>query len=107
MQDVPTGSLPLGDMQWQRNKDRKKLLGRTKDYTKISMPLACMHPPTQAEWNIWRQQLTSGLSLGRSQKLPLALGQWRAHMRVIPGYFIDPQGDHLLSLQTSIGRCTP
>jgi len=57
------------------------------------------HIPTQAEWNVWRQRLTSGLSLGRSQALALPLGKWRAHMRKKLGYFIEVQGNHLLSLQ--------
>jgi len=57
------------------------------------------HIPTQAKWNVWRQRLTSGLSLGQSQTLALPLGQWKAHMRERPGYFIEVQGNHLLSLQ--------
>jgi len=56
-------------------------------------------PPTLQEWNLWWQWLTSGLSLGQGQHLPLPLRLWRATIRNALGYFIDITGNYLLALQ--------
>jgi len=57
-----------------------------------------MSLPTQQDWNLWRQWLTSGLSLGRGQQLSLPLRPWQAHVNEAPGYFMDITGHHLYSL---------
>jgi len=55
-------------------------------------------PPTTQEWNLWQQRLTSGLSVGRGQHLPLLLGPWRDTIWMTPGYFMDTTGSYLLEL---------
>ncbi len=59
----------------------------------------CTSPPTPQEWNLWRQRLMSGLSLGHRQHLPLPLRQWQATIQNAPGYFMDITGNYLLALQ--------
>jgi len=52
--------------------------------------------PLPQDWNQWKSHLTLALSLGRNDGLPVPLGTWSHTEREKAGFFIEPEGNHLL-----------
>jgi len=55
--------------------------------------------PLIQDWNQWKSHLTSALSLQRHNGLPVPLGTWSKTVWERAGFFIEPEGNHLIEYQ--------